>query len=108
MTSGGTQMRFAIGKPHSFHGVNNLVSGGTFRPPLLYFCAARQAQYSFSHYTRKYHSMQMRRPRFLRAPLYCVPVYAPVKSSWIAAAAFLPAPMARMTVAAPVTASPPA
>jgi len=34
--------------------------------------------------------------------------YRAESSSWMAAAAFLPAPMARITVAAPVTASPPA
>jgi hypothetical protein len=33
---------------------------------------------------------------------------SPLRSLWIAAAASLPAPAAKMTVAAPVTASPPA
>jgi hypothetical protein len=45
-------------------------------------------------------------PRRLHlAHSYCFPV---VRYSWIARAAFLPAPIARITVAAPVTMSPPA
>ena len=40
---------------------------------------------------------------------FAAPVrYRADSSAWMAAAAFLPAPMANMTVAAPVTASPPA
>ncbi len=56
-----------------------------------------------------------RRPRgfFMASPRPPVRFAAPVRyradsSAWMAAAAFLPAPMANMTVAAPVTASPPA